>query len=315
MSATTRASISALHLSRAQRRREHPRRRQPRAHRRAATASCAIMSASEVEGYNDTGGSAAAIIAYKVYFVARFSKPAVALGTWQGTAPARTTPVPGAISEPTFASPQPRARRVDVRLGLSYVSIAECERQSRPPRSPTSASFDQVAGRRAGAVERRPRPSPVTGGTRGSRGASSIPRSTTRCSIPASTVTSTSNTEGWAVPVSDGSRLHALSPVLLVGYLPQPAPSAVPALPAAPARTWSARWSPWTGRAAGCRNGSMASPRAPGHGRRSGGDRDRRHLPEGDHRASTSRPPTPPCAGARPSRTPATRSDPASPAT
>ena len=68
-----------------------------------------IVSPTEVEGYNDTGGFCGSDLAYRVYFVARFSKPAVAIGTWQGTQPARRPPAPARMSEPTFASTPPRA--------------------------------------------------------------------------------------------------------------------------------------------------------------------------------------------------------------
>ena len=106
--------------------------------------SVRIISGTEVEGYNDTGGFSGVNSPYKVYFVARFSKSSVARGTWTGastgTAGSRTGSDIGAYFRFTTAANE----AVFVRLGLSYVSIANA-RANLDAEIPNTKSFDHVA--------------------------------------------------------------------------------------------------------------------------------------------------------------------------
>ena len=102
-----------------------------------------IVSPTEVEGYNDTGGFCGSDLAYRVYFVARFSKPAVTIGTWQGTTTGAETTRTGADVGAYFRFDTAAGERVEVRLGLSYVGIAGA-RANLTTEIPASATFDKV---------------------------------------------------------------------------------------------------------------------------------------------------------------------------
>jgi predicted alpha-1,2-mannosidase len=109
-----------------------------------------IVSDSEVEGYNDAGGFCRAETPYRVHFVARFSKAAVAQGTWSGGAvdpqPSRTGSDIGAYFRFKTAADE----AIEVRLGLSYVSIANA-RANLDAEIPDRRSFAEV---RAAALAR-----------------------------------------------------------------------------------------------------------------------------------------------------------------
>jgi predicted alpha-1,2-mannosidase len=105
--------------------------------------SVRVVSSSEVEGYNDAGGFCGTTSPYRVYFVARFGKPAAARGTWAGqtagTAASRTGNDIGAY----FRFKTAPGEAVTVRVGLSYVSVANA-RANLEAEIPASKSFEQV---------------------------------------------------------------------------------------------------------------------------------------------------------------------------
>ena len=149
MSATTRALRQPLHLSRALRRRQHHRRRQPRSHRKPRRGGNDVAT-DEIEGYNDTGGFCGTRSPYKVYFVARFSKPSASRGTWSGTAIGPTTRRTGWDIGAYVSFATKAGEAIEVRLGLSYVSIANA-RANLDAEIPDARTFQQV---RAAALAR-----------------------------------------------------------------------------------------------------------------------------------------------------------------
>ncbi|MFL5336974.1 MAG: GH92 family glycosyl hydrolase, partial [Geminicoccaceae bacterium] len=103
----------------------------------------AIVSAKEVEGYNDTGGFCGTSSPYKVYFVARFSKSSAARGTWSGAAIGPATQQTGPDIGAYFRFATAAGEKIEVRLGVSYVSIANA-RANLDAEIPDTKSFDQV---------------------------------------------------------------------------------------------------------------------------------------------------------------------------
>ena len=103
-----------------------------------------IVSSTEVEGYNDTGGKCnLSSIQYKVYFVARFSKASVARGTWTGATAGTATSRTGSDIGAYFRFSTTANEVIFVRLGLSYVSIANA-RANLNAEIPNSKTFDTV---------------------------------------------------------------------------------------------------------------------------------------------------------------------------
>lgn len=110
-----------------------------------------IISASEIAGYNISGGFCGEDNRQHVYFVARFSEPAKRSGTWSDTK----------ISEEKFGANETgevgiwlvfdteRGKSIDVKVGISYVSIDNA-RENLKGEIP-HWNFEQV--RKAGSAE------------------------------------------------------------------------------------------------------------------------------------------------------------------
>lgn len=105
--------------------------------------SVRIVSATEVEGHNDAGDFCGTDNRYRVHFVARFGKASVARGTWSGanlgTGAARSGSDLGAY----FRFKTAAGEAVQVRLGLSYVSVANA-RANLEAEIPAGRTFERV---------------------------------------------------------------------------------------------------------------------------------------------------------------------------
>ena len=109
--------------------------------------SVRVVSANEVEGFNEAGEFCRGPNPYRLHFVARFSKPAAATGTWTATwFGAATSPASqrvgndiGAYLRFTTAA----GEAIEVRLGVSYVSIANA-RANLDAEIPQGRTFAQV---------------------------------------------------------------------------------------------------------------------------------------------------------------------------
>lgn len=102
-----------------------------------------IISPTEVEGYNEAGGFCGGANRYKVHFVARFSKPSAARGTWSGVTSSSATKRTGTDIGAYFRFATAANETIEVRLGLSYVSTANA-RANLDAEIPSTKSFDQV---------------------------------------------------------------------------------------------------------------------------------------------------------------------------
>lgn len=102
-----------------------------------------IVSPTEVEGYNDAGAFCGTYSPYRVHFVARFSKPSSTRGTWSGASLGTTERRTGRDIGAWFRFATSAGERIEVRLGLSYVSIANA-RANLDAEIPGTRSFEQV---------------------------------------------------------------------------------------------------------------------------------------------------------------------------
>ena len=102
-----------------------------------------IVAADEIEGYNDTGAFCGTRSPYKVYFVARFSKSSASRGTWSGTTVGAATRRTGWDIGAYVSFATQAGEAVEVRLGLSYVSIANA-RANLDAEIPNARTFQQV---------------------------------------------------------------------------------------------------------------------------------------------------------------------------
>ena len=159
MSATTRATISRYTFPAARRRRQHPGRRQPRPDaepRRLVR----IVSATEVEGYNDTGG-----------FLRQRSPPTGSTSSPGSARPPSAPTAPGGVRPsarrpPASGSDVGAYFRFDTAAGEASRGPARallCQhRRTRGPIStrkfPPRRTFDQVRADALAQVEQRPRP-------------------------------------------------------------------------------------------------------------------------------------------------------------
>lgn len=82
-----------------------------------------VVSPSEVEGEVQTGLFCVQHNQQKVYFVARFDRPAAQAGTWQDDVPGDGSDATGDVGA-WFHFSAAAGRTVELRVGLSYVSVA-----------------------------------------------------------------------------------------------------------------------------------------------------------------------------------------------
>jgi predicted alpha-1,2-mannosidase len=117
-----------------------------------------IVTPADVEGYNIAGGFCGESNRERVYFVAQFSIPSSASGTWHGPrvgAEARATAQDSAVGC-WFTFPAVAYRPVSVKVGVSYVSIENARRnlETEIPawdfdrvRADASAAWNDALGR------------------------------------------------------------------------------------------------------------------------------------------------------------------------
>lgn len=105
--------------------------------------SVRVVSATEVEGWNEAGDFCGVGNRYRVHFVARFSKPATARGTWSGSASGAAAARTGRDIGAWLRFSTRAGEAVSVRVGISYVSIANA-RANLEAEIPASRSFDAV---------------------------------------------------------------------------------------------------------------------------------------------------------------------------
>ena len=84
-----------------------------------------MVSAREAEGYNVGGGICGELNRHTTYFVARFSQEADGSGLWIGDhpAPGKSAAVADSSVGMWFRFSGESARRLQVKVGLSYVSV------------------------------------------------------------------------------------------------------------------------------------------------------------------------------------------------
>lgn len=111
--------------------------------------SVRVVSASEVEGHNEAGNFCGKRQPYSVYFVARFSKPARATGTWNGGTVSAAATTGGSDIGAFFRFATGSGEAIEVRLGLSYVSIANARANLDAEIPPTRTFQDVRAAARA----------------------------------------------------------------------------------------------------------------------------------------------------------------------
>jgi predicted alpha-1,2-mannosidase len=129
--------------------------------------SVRVVSPTEVEGFDESGGFCGGHNLQNVYFVAQFSQPAVSSGTWNGAGPASHDEQHGSDIG-AFAEFDGHAGvTVIVKVGISYVSIANARLnlQTEMP----GWDFDAVRGLASAAWERELSPILVQGGTKAER--------------------------------------------------------------------------------------------------------------------------------------------------
>lgn len=100
-----------------------------------------VVSGSELEGEVTTGAFCAQANRQTVYFVARFSRPAAAFGTWKNDRPSAATDASGLVGG-WFQFPSTSGRTVELHVGVSYVSIAGARRNLEAEIG--SAGFDEL---------------------------------------------------------------------------------------------------------------------------------------------------------------------------
>ncbi len=83
-----------------------------------------IISNTEVEGWSQTGKFCNENNSQKIYFVARFNRPAVENGTWSGTSVSSTTTQRTGNVGAYFSFDSSTEASVEVAVGISYVSAA-----------------------------------------------------------------------------------------------------------------------------------------------------------------------------------------------
>lgn len=105
--------------------------------------SVRIVSAKEVEGWNDTGGFCGTDNPYKVYFVARFSKSSTGRGTWAGDRPSTLRERTGSDIGAYLRFTTTAEEAISVKVGLSYVGMAEA-RANVDAEIPAGRRFEQV---------------------------------------------------------------------------------------------------------------------------------------------------------------------------
>lgn len=105
--------------------------------------SVRIVSTKEVEGWNDTGGFCGTDNPYKAYFVARASKASSARGTWAGDQPSSLRSRSGSDIGAYLRFSTSAGEAITIRVGLSYVGIAEAP-ANLDAEIPATRTFDQV---------------------------------------------------------------------------------------------------------------------------------------------------------------------------
>ncbi len=81
-----------------------------------------IVSSAEVEGYSETGRFCFEYNQQRIFFSARFSRPASKMGTWIEDAVSTNTEAAGKAGA-WFSFDNPHASPIEVQVGISYVSI------------------------------------------------------------------------------------------------------------------------------------------------------------------------------------------------